>query len=512
VGSWGGLDGVLLARESALVPMHVAELGPRQKVNASRAGGQRGVRRPSEAKRLDGSAEDGLTTTPAWSSFPRLARSFQAPRGWTLKEELRRLPPRFVPPTLDPTRPHAAIEELTAPFRIRLAMAHTSKARIARRGYVDAIDAWGEGLDGFDVSSLHELTDVAAARATTAVSTEKWHTCRAQGQLYRFDRVRTCGMRTLIATCKGCGEDRRSVKETCDVRRVCESCDVDNAKTRRARFGRARGVALLVALRHELFRANRAGGRYGEKMLTLTVPHVEFEDTGGELREKASCTIDARIRALFSAWPRFLRKVNRWWKSHRQFDVRYHRAFEWTHAADGKGHPHFHVYILCPFVDVALIREWWAESLRQVGCPVEHDRFSDRSTVMVDLRVLRVPDASTVRELLKGGKRSAIELSHVTFDKDRPLYLGGRDAWEYADGWTLGEVKCADDVRAQLYMSLEGRRLTQASRGFFVEDDPPECECCGGREFRVRFEVCEHTLPCGSNVGTLCLQERGPPS
>lgn len=534
MGTVGGIDGTLFARECAIVPLRNlftgAPLegdgvdGPRRragdvalvpgsdvagldlKVNAQVAGGLLGVRRPSEAKRLDGSDADPLTSTPAWSSFPRLARSFRAPRGWTVKEELRRIPPRWIPPPIDPAKPHAALEELTSAFRIRLAIGHDTKARIARRGYIDAIDAWSDGLDAFGAPELATFTDLAAARAHTAVSTEKWHTARAGGQLFRFNRVRACGTRTLVATCKACGEDRRPVKETCDVRRVCESCDVDNAKTRRARFGRARGAALLVALRHELFRPNRAGGRYGEKMLTLTVPHVELEDTEGEIREKSSCAIDARIRALFSAWPRFVRKVNRWWKAHRQTDVRYHRAFEWTLANDGKGHPHFHVYLLCPFVDVGLIREWWAEALRKIGCPVERERFGGRSVVMVDLRVLRVPDASTVRELLKGGKRSAIELSHLTFDKDRPLYLGGREAFDYADGWTLGEVTASDDVRAQLYMSLEGRRLTQASRGFFLENDPPACECCGGHDFRVRFEVCEHLTPLGP-----APHERGPP-
>jgi hypothetical protein len=542
VGSWGGIEGgELSARASALLsasnlflptqgvsdadgPRHssarVAVVVPgdgdveRDKKGTPRGAGWAPARRshPSEAKRLDDCGHDRMVA-PAWSSFPALAKSFRTPRGWTPTEETRRLPPKWTPPILDPSREHAALEELTAPFRIGISMRHVAKAREARRQYIGAIDTWSDALPFTDASTLSQLTDAAASVATDAVSTERWHTCRAQGQLYRFERVRTCGMRTLVATCKTCGEDRRPVRETCDIRRVCESCDVDNAKTRRARFGRARGLALLEGLRYNLFRPNRAGGRFGEKMLTLTVPHLALEDATGELRRKATCTLDARIRALFGAWPRFVRKMNRWWKAHHQTGVRYHRAFEWTLANDGKGHPHFHVYLLSPFVDVALVREWWAEALRAIGCPVARGEYSLRSEVMVDLRVLRVPSAATVRELLKGGKRSAIELSRIVDDQGRPLthlpgmFAGGRDAFEYADGWTLGEVEAPDDVRAQLYCSLEGRRLTQASRGFFVDDEPPECACCGGREFRVRFEVCEHTQPLD-----VAQHERGPPS
>jgi hypothetical protein len=531
VGSWGGLNEGTIARAELAPRSFVEWFGgslaqpvpapapTRRTKKDRRIGGPSGGQRPSEA-RQDGGDSEYTTETPLWQGFPHLAHSFSTARHGRAAalgrlRDLKPPPPR--PP--DPNRPHASLEELTGAFRHRLAIRHMQRARLARRSYIEALDLWSDALDGWDdAATFTSLTDAATSSASDAVSTEKWHTARAGGQVYRFDRVRECGKRTLIATCQMCGEDRKPVRETCDVRRVCESCDVDNAKARRARFGRARARRLLDAIKYGDMRWNRPGGAFGERMLTLTVPHIEHADARGELARSSTCTVDARIVALFSAWPVFVRKLNRWWKTHHQYEVAYHRAFEWTLGNDSKGHPHFHVYLFSPFVDVNLIREWWAEALRHVGCPVAKGEYSQRSVVMVDLRLLRSPTEATIRELLKGGKRSAIELSAIVDERGRPLRNlpgffegGGVDAFSYADGWTLGEVDAPADVRAQLYISLEGRRLTQASRDFFVDDDPPKCECCGGRTFRVRFEVphqCEGATPIVNARGS----PRGPPS
>jgi hypothetical protein len=468
-------------------------------------------------------AEDP-TSRPAWQAFPALAAAFK-----TGRREVDRLLERQrfaranlrAPAELPPDRAHAALEVGTWPFRVHLAMQHQKKARAARRAYHDMLGVWEDAAEGWtegtdlpadaDIDeatrSFASFTELVSEAAKSEVSTEKWHSSRMHGQLTRFERVRGCGGRVMIASCKACGEDRKPIRESCDVRRVCKSCEVDGAKARRARFGRARGRKLIDADRYALFQHNRAGGRYGEKMLTLTVPHWDLEDATGKIAEEAKDTIHARILALFKAWPELSRKLGKFWKARFEVHVAYHRSFEWTSGTDHKGHPHFHVYLFSPFVDLDVVREWWALALRRVGWPVLEDEVRPgvfRSRVMVHVKGLPGWNLNAVRELMKGGKRSAIELSKVGETG------AGADAFSYADGWTMADVSEADDVRAKLYMALEGRRLTQASRGFFVDDEPPECQCCGGRAFRVRFEAkCRAADVPPINVITY---ERGPPS
>ncbi len=252
----------------------------------------------------------------------------------------------------------------------------------------------------------------------------------------------------------------------------------------------------------------RRGGRFGEKMLTLTIPHNLLSQAWGVVKREASGFLEndlaARVVALFEAWTRFLKRFNRHWRAKCRREagrhVVYHRAFEWTPGKqDDHGHPHFHVYLWCPWVDEKLIHLWWAESLEDVGWPVEW-RADHTPIVSTRIQALRSNGISEVRELLKGGDRKALTLSRVEFqrpDEGKALRRGyrkgepGIDAFSYAEGWTLGDVKdCSDEVRARLYKALEGRRLTQASRGFFLDDEPLACECCGAvGMFRPRFEV-----------------------
>lgn len=409
-------------------------------------------------------------------------------------------------------RAHFAIESLTATFRRELAREHADVAREAWATYRRALDIWtdevAEGREGdtheaFDAPTVEVLRD-SANRA-------KWHTSRATGQLERFDRVRACGVRVVHAKCTMCGEETKPVPEGCGVRRVCDRCDLQGAQTRRARFGRARGRCVIQGHRYGLMRRYRAGGRYTEKMLTLTVPHIKLADCkvvpslrGKDVRTMSRDDVDARIRAAWLAWPRFMRKLNRHWRARWEHHVRYHRAFEWTPASDGIGHPHFHCYLWSPFVDRNLVREWWAEALREVGVPV---RRTDEGTskVIVDIRMLRGFDLRAARELIKGSRRQALTLSRVEYT-DGP----GVDAFAYADGWTIGDVVafCSPDVVARLYMALEARRLTQASQGFFADDAPPECPCCGSERFRVWFDF--PSAP-ANDRGACSIPQRSPP-
>lgn len=429
-------------------------------------------------------------------------------------------PAPWSPP--DPSREHAALEDLTVAFRAALARRHVARVREVIALYRRALVAWEDELADGVLSSWGD--DDAEIPKTTldvlreSLTTRKWHEGRERGQRYRFDKVRTCGVRMMIAACGHCGEDRKPVPEGCGVRRVCKRCDTVGAVQRRARFGRARGRCFVDGHRYGLTRHKRKGGRYTEKMLTLTVPHVALETAGGLVREQARDEVHGRILALWLAWPRFLRKVNRHFRERYEDFVTYHRAFEWTPAVDGQGHPHFHVYLWSPWIDVALLRAWWAEALRAVGWPVKRDD-EGADVVRIDLRMLRQFDLRAVRELMKGGRRSALTLSRVetigrcsTPDGLKRFGGPGLDAFSYAEGWTLSEIEgfCSDAVRARLYCALESRRLTQASRGFYLDDAPPICTLCGASEFRVRFQAIEEgehasDVPC-------TLHTRGPPS
>jgi len=497
-------------------------------------------------------------TAPA-QAFPALARSFgRAARAKALGElasERRALPVDAdglaVPkPLKSAERSHAGLEDLTAGFRSALAHRHIGRAAEERKRYDLAAEEWIDVVAGEApphpcqnvfwrrgaaapaktserCSSTHKVNGVPyrcalhrghagdheASKARVpcrcapcvlrdSLVTRAWHLSRRSGQWERFDRVRSCGSRMRTASCGVCGTDRRAVPEGCGVRRVCSKCDAIGAIARRARFGRARGRAFVDGHRFGLFRKLRVGGRFTEKMLTLTVPHALLEDASGKVAKESRDTLHARVVALFSAWPVFLRKVNRHWKACGQDLVTYHRAFEWTPGrTDEHGHPHFHVYLWSPFVDVNLLRAWWAEALRSVGWPVAEDNDGN-PVVRIKLQMLRSMDLKAVRELMKGGRRQALTLSRVEFrDREagaefrrgpqRGQPVGpGIDAFKYAEGWTLATVEeCSDDVRARLYMALEGRRLTQASRGFFVADARAACACCGASMFRVRFDA-----------------------
>jgi hypothetical protein len=418
----------------------------------------------------------------------------------------------------DPAAEHAALEENTEHFRKRQASKHAKVLRercASYRAHVRQLEEHEGAPPPPLVEALHE--DVNAI---------KWRQGRMRGQLERFANVRGCGGRKMVAECRSCGHERAPISESCGVRRVCARCDTSGARKRRARFGRARGRVMIEAKRYGLFHRNRKGGRYSEKMLTLTVPHAQLSEASGHVAssERVECTLSARIEALFAAWAPFLRRVNDWMRRNDHRHFAFHRAFEWTPAKDGDGHPHFHVYLWSPWLPIDLLRAWWADCLREVGWPVEtyeDEHGNERDRISVDLRRLRSFSLDAVRELLKGDTRKALTLSRVEFVRaDDPGASAftrrsspGMDAFRYAEGWTLASCEnVSHDVRARLYCALEGRRLTQAARGFFVADVPCECSRCHASYFRVMFVQPDAAQLAGVGGSSLATGERGPPS
>lgn len=391
-----------------------------------------------------------------------------------------------------------------------------------------------------------EVDDAALLRA--AVGSQRWHDQRARGQEARFSKLAHCGARLRVARCGWCSEDGKQVPDGCGVGRLCGRCAILQAKRRRARFGRARGRVIAEAKRHGLTRQHRRGGRYTEKMLTLTVPHVTTEGLEARARELAghACsperswkerkraearrkaaaslaalgTVRARVELLWRAWPRFrralvahleLRAEHTWTKLH--------RAFEWTPGGDALGHPHFHLWMWCPYLDARALAAMWTEAILDAGGEVP--RTAD-GMARLQIQVFRTFDGNAAEELLKGGRREALTLSRLyhgapdekphTTGRAHPRGHGPESAFDYADGWTLADVfasSASPDTIAALYEVLEGKRLTQASAGFFGADEPATCPCCTGRgQFSVRFMFRNELL---GRVVTIEKEGTGPP-
>ncbi len=256
-------------------------------------------------------------------------------------------------------------------------------------------------------------------------------------------------------------------------------------------------------------------------MLTLTVPHFTLEHASGAVREACAgfgleTTVHARLAALRLAWPKFLRRVRRWLMKKGKLDerrskyasaedadhLRFYRLLEWTRGGDGLGHPHFHVYLFAPWLDVELLRRWWAEALESVGVPAPE-------RVIIDLKSLAGFNWAALKELIKTGDRRAIEM------RLGQLRTPGDDAIKYASGWTMGDAfrelpdAACIDVQRDLYCALEGRRLAQGSAGFLLATPRPLCACCGQSCF-----VAAVVDPCVAPVAAGAVEAnevRGPP-
>lgn len=327
-------------------------------------------------------------------------------------------------------------------------------------------------------------------------SSEIWHKRRESGQRERFDRQDSCGVHTLVVACSDCG-DSSEFPAGCNVGRLCVSCRGRQKARTQVRFGFARSRAIRA--RRALLNRRTFGGRWGERFVSLTVPHINY----GELRTRPcdkcrapSCPhhtpfediVAQRVDLAFRAWRFFSLALNRYWRrveKHTGSRPVHHRAFEWTPGRDLKGHPHFHVWMFSPYlaskehragVDMytkayrawltrrpvgrgvgsgpGAVARWrrakprrkqpnvedmWRDALRSAGL-LTVDCYAD---LMVDVRALPFDAREFARELFK--KEDAIRLANfgerqTRFDyapkEDKPA---GRAAFDYASGWCLAE-------------------------------------------------------------------------
>jgi len=272
-----------------------------------------------------------------------------------------------------------------------------------------------------------------------AVQGARWHQRRAYGQIERFSVVLDCGVESLWLVCEACGRCKEKASR-CRAALLCVSCRAVIGREKRSRFKPARERALSRADTFGMFRPLRRGGRWSEKLLTLTIPH---------LPEHGPRT---RIELLFRALPLFRKALKKWLhpKDH-SYLVAWFRTFEWTPATDGQGHPHFHWWLLCPYLERPVVCAAWAQGLRTAG-------FSRATAenVVVDVREVQ-DDEGAAHEVIK----------YLTKD-----ILPNR---QFVDPEVFGEV----------YAALDGRRTTQPSRGFFTGiDQRAVCECGASGAFK----------------------------
>lgn len=414
------------------------------------------------------------------------------------------------------------IEGLTVEFREGIASRHESRAELARattslargdsrrraRAEREISDAAGHKTPE-DVEPDPELLDVAQAQQRSRA----WHEGRAKGQRLRFRRREDCGETTLRSECGACGTVRE-MPDRCKVGRLCVSCRGKASAQRKERFGRARHAIVASAMKRGFFRHKQHGGRWGEKFLTLTVPHFEaseFRDPyAGPLPEGCRHTqgslVQQRIECLFRAWRLFSLKLRKHWRpleKRRGEPCRFYRAFEWTPGSDGAGHPHFHLWLFCPFLDRTLVLDWWRDSLRRAGL-LTVDTYE---TLMVDIRAIHSRPTEFAHELIK--RDDAIRFSRLRATSS------GEDVIDYADGWTLAEVAegrlLPKDDAAEVYKALEARRIVQTSRAL-LEELRTGCQDCGAEHsVRVRPVVLPE-LAKAEGHGRPSASGAGPPT
>lgn len=490
-------------------------------------------------------------SAPRYRDFPALRRSFRGgSRAKALADAQKRAP--IDPRVVGEDEPFFHLERATQTFRYLQQCSYRRKAAAVRAELRRHRDVFTRAM--MLVAGGAEL--VAPAVRQTMVDLEaraKWYEGRAGAQVPRFETVRACGSSMLHIACRVCREPATdaAVPCRCGVARVCDACAEHADERRQARFAAARESVLMLAAREGLDIKGRRGptgelvGAFSEKMLTLTVPHftreqcVEvYKKNGDRARDVLSetdgygldNTTAARVAALRLAWPKFWRVVKRHVAKRDPLGakrLRYYRFWEWTRGTDGRGHPHFHVYLFAPWISAAMMRRAWVSALRAVGVVAFPQVCSQcgggdseacafgrgRDHVIVDLRRLEGFNWNALRELIKQGDRRLVRERLGTL---RSAPRAGQAVIEYAGGWSFADAFDGDDpganidVQRDLYIATENRRLCQGSRGFLLPVPVLVCECCGNSMWSAGvarpFDVC-HSASEGEP-----REERGPPS
>lgn len=321
----------------------------------------------------------------------------------------------------------------------------------------------------------YERADRHASSSAAPVAT-RWHSSRAQSKREIFERVAKCGeddKARITLVCRGC-KDATSIEVGCGSQWFCSDCRAKQAAKFRKTFERHRLGLTTIAERAGLTRRRqRRGDRWGEKLLTVTLPHR------GDAAE--------RIEVLHETWARFWRVLRDRLRPELQgpsgitlsdvprgfpkkFEKRddpnelklwdvlsYLHVTEWTPGDDGQGHPHIHAWLFSRFLDQAMVKRLWEGAHRHVlRARLDRDGKSgpvEQCDLIVDIRAA-APDVA--RELVK----------YLTKD------------WEISGE---GAKRAAPEVFARVYATLDGKRRRQSSAGLsmWAVEQFNACPCCG---------------------------------
>lgn len=314
----------------------------------------------------------------------------------------------------------------------------------------------------------------------------RWHAARAEGARGLFRAVAVCGDKDkghfVKLTCRGCSAPS-AIQIGCGSTWFCPGCRRRRATAFALDLQRKILGITTAASRAGLtgrWRRHQEGGRFGARLISLTLPHV-----GG---------VAERIEVLGRTWARFWRLLSDHLRpklaEHRSgvwiddkpkgqsfngeqreaslWDlVQYLKVQEWTPGSDGQGHPHLHVWLFSPYIDRdEVVEPLWRRAYEDVtGRTVER--------VVVDVRAAYGEANDVAAELTK----------YLVKD------------WEIDHG---GSKQVADEVFAQAFAALDGRRLRQTSSGLAqfavaVVKACPDCGHCSERGHWAHVQI-GHTI------------------
>lgn len=377
---------------------------------------------------------------------------------------------------------------------------------------------------------VHEHTE---HRGGTLPDQARWHFSRARNQRELFERVERC--ETAEATrvkvvCRECKAEHE-IHVGCGSQWFCPECRKKAVRRVQKTFLRSRQGLLVAAARarltpedeHEAAERDRhwgrkrkrrrppLGGFWGERFLTLTLPHrgspterIEvlnatwnrfwrklLEELAPSLRHPSGIRGADLPRGVSEAHAQALERVKAFWRVgiHRRdgapdlerFDAEetgdyelpladvlsYFRVLEWTPGADGKGHPHVHVWLFSQYLDQAMLERLW----REAWIHVQRARLHGKDFAGP------VEEARTI---------VYIEKCHEGIERELVKYL--TKDWE-TSGPGEAPKRADPEVFAEVYAALNGKRRRQSSAGFsmWAVEALNECEDCGFSAARNRW-------------------------
>lgn len=343
-------------------------------------------------------------------------------------------------------------------------------------------------------------------RGGTLPEQARWHFSRARNKRELFERVADCGKaetHKITVVCREC-KHSQEIQVGCGSQWFCPNCRKRALSRLRKAFMRNRLGLITNASKAGLMRRKqKKGERWGERFLTLTLPHhgspterlevlnqtwARFwrtvrDELRPKLRRRSGIVGESLPNGIPASKFENVFEVKRYYRAaatHRKgaptlerhdaentgdfelslFDVlSYFRVIEWTPGDDGQGHPHVHVWLFSQFLEQQWLERLWREAwafvqrkrLHELKEP-KHGPIDERKTVVH----IEASKEGVERELVK----------YLTKDWD-------------VDG--TGKARRVDPaVFAQVYAYLDGKRRRQSSAAFsmWAVDKWRACECC----------------------------------